>query len=251
VSPANISRLHDLEAGRALTADFTAQSSTLLATLGGIAGGIGIPRFEFLRMASDLGVKTVFIRDLSQSWYHGALPEVGDGLKGIARTLREIVAREGITRLVVVGNSMGGYGALIAGSLARADEVHAFSPITFIGPLARLRYGDWRWRRQILRAYRFTHGSPKFFDVVPHVSRPGGSTRFHVHYSSLDRLDVAHAARLHGIENVKLHRYDHGGHKLVTHLRDTGCLADILETALFARQPRVNDAHAAPSDIEC
>jgi len=242
VSIATTSQERDMEAGKALALDLAPASPTLLATLGGIAGGIGIPPFEFLRMASDLGVKTAFIRDLSQSWYQGTIPEVGDGLDGIAQTLREIVAREKIERMVVVGNSMGGYGALIVGSIAGADEVHAFSPITFIGPLARVRYGDWRWREQILRAYRHSLFSSRFFDVLPYISHPLGTTRFHIYYSSMDRLDVAHAERLRGIDAVSLHRYDHGGHKLVTHLRDTGSLARILRTALFEHEHRAVDA---------
>jgi len=219
-----------------LVADLEPRSTVLMATLGGVAGGIGIPRFEFMRMASDLGVKTVFVRDPTQSWYHGKLRGIGRGLNGVARTIEAIVARERVERTVVVGNSMGGFAALIVGSLIGANEVHAFSPTTFIGPVGRLRHRDQRWRRQILRAYRLSLCSPKYFDVMPVLTGCTESTRFHVHYSTEDPLDVVHAERLAGVAGVELHAYAHGGHLLVKHLRDSGLLASILRSALFEEE---------------
>jgi hypothetical protein len=218
----------------ALLADLESRRPVLLATLAGVAGDAGIPRFEFVRMASGLDVKRVFIRDVTQSWYQGSMRGVGRGPGGVANTLQEIVVREGIERSVLVGNSMGGFAALIVGSLMGADEVHAFSPTTFIGPFGRLRHGDARWRRHILRAYKRSLFLPKYFDVMPILARYDGPTRFHVHYSTEDALDVVHAERLAGIPRVELRTYEHGGHELVMQLRDSGRLAAILRSSLFS-----------------
>lgn len=218
----------------ALTSDLTRDSRTLLVTMGGFAGGVGIPPFEFRRITSEFEVNTVFIRDVSQSWYHGLLDGVGRGLRGVAETLRETIRERSIERTVMVGNSMGGYAALIVGAIIGAEEVLAFSPITFIGPVARFRHGDRRWRREILRAYQYSLAGGRFFDARPAVAARRG-TLFHVHYCTSERLDVAHAVRLRGFAGVELHAYERGGHELVKHLRDTGELAPLLRGAISPR----------------
>jgi len=217
----------------ALLTDLGSSRPLLLATLAGAAGDAGIPRFEFVRTASSIDVKRVFVRDVTQSWYQGNMKGVGRGPGGVAKTLQQIVVREGIERSVLVGNSMGGFAALIVGSLMGADEVHAFSPTTFIGPFARLRHGDSRWWRHMLRAYRRSLFLPMYFDVVPFLTRYDGPTRFRVHYSTEDAVDVIHAERLVGIPNVELLAYEHGGHELVMRLRDTDRLTAILRSSLF------------------
>jgi pimeloyl-ACP methyl ester carboxylesterase len=225
----------------ALEADFSADSNVLLVTMGGYAGGIGIPPFEFKRMTSGLGVNTVFVRDVTQSWYHGRLKGAGRGLAGAAGTLRRLVREYGASRTVVIGNSMGGYAALIVGSMIGAQQVVAFSPITFIGPIARARHGDSRWRREVLRAYLYSLMGGHFYDVVPSI-RAAVGTSYDVHYSTADDLDRAHAERLSGLPRVTLHHYDRGGHELVKCLRDEGVLADLLETTIFPTTGRSRQA---------
>ncbi len=65
------------EKTEAIAQDFSSDSKVLLIALGGFAGGMGIPPFEFFKITSDLNTNRVFIRDLRQAMYHGGLPDVG------------------------------------------------------------------------------------------------------------------------------------------------------------------------------
>lgn len=71
-----------------ISADFDREGDTLLVSFGGVAQGIIVPKFEFKRSASGLSAKLLFIRDLSQSWYHSSMPGIGVGMKDIANKIK-------------------------------------------------------------------------------------------------------------------------------------------------------------------
>ena len=140
------------EKGEAVATDFSSGSKTLLVALGGFAGGMGIPLFEFFRIASGLEAKRVFVRDLNQAAYHRDLPDMPRGVNGIVGYLERVISEHGIRHTVIAGNSLGGYAALLVGNLLGADKVLAFSPYMFIGPVARLLNRDARVARVAARA---------------------------------------------------------------------------------------------------
>jgi len=109
-----------------------------------------MPPFEFLSLTGGIPVKRVFVRDLRQAWYHHGLPGQGDGLLDVARVLRELIDGHDVRRVVMAGNSAGGYAALVFGCLLGADAVLAFAPQTVLdlGTLAEM--GDHRWDERLL-----------------------------------------------------------------------------------------------------
>ncbi len=214
---------------RSMAIDLEPASNTLLVAWGGIAGALGMPPFEFFGLTRGLEVKKLFFRDLNQSWYHRGLPGVADSLIGIRSALEDMVAQAGTSRLVMVGNSMGGYAALLFGSWLGADVVHAFCPQTFLGWLERLKHLDFRWRRQIRRAQNSPQ--PRVLDLLPELKQRMAKS-CHVYYSATNRLDKAHAERLRSSPRVTLHMYPVGGHQLVKFLRDNGSLREILMSSL-------------------
>ncbi|MBN2564938.1 MAG: hypothetical protein JXB46_04430 [Candidatus Eisenbacteria bacterium] len=223
------------EKAKAVAEDFSSDSRVLLVALGGFAGGMGIPPFEFFRIASDFETKKMFIRDLPQAMYHKAMPGIGGGVDGIVSHIRRRMADTGVERVVVVGNSGGGYASLLVGALLEADVVLAFSPVTFIGPLARLIHRDRRAPMLFLRAYGSPDRRSEYFDIKRVLAAHGRNTAFHIYYchtGPLGRLDTLHATRLESFSNISLHRLDRGGHNLVKLLRDEGKLDGILANAL-------------------
>jgi len=223
------------EKAEAIAQDFSSGSKVLLVALGGFAGGMGIPPFEFFKITSDLDTNRVFIRDLPQAMYHRRLPGAGGGVDGIVKVLKEKIDENGIERVVVVGNSGGGYASLLMGALLEADEVIAFSPVTFIGPLARLVHGDRRAPRLFFRAYLSPDRNWGYFDLKNVLREHGHKTAFHIYYchtGHLGRLDTLHATRLQDFPNVNVYRFDKGGHNLVKLLRDDNMLDGILRRAI-------------------
>ena len=203
---------------------------TVLAAFGGIAGALGIPPFEFFRMSQAYDVARVFVRDLGQSWYHGGLPGHASDLEGTGDGLRTTLAGLDAERVVFVGNSMGGYAAMLFGSMLDVDEVLAFAPQSFIDVENRRRKRDRRWPEQMKRAQALAGGRAE--DLLPILAEYRGSMRVRILYSRKHRLDRVHAERLESVPCVELRAFRAGGHGLIKALRDDGTLHDVLAGAL-------------------
>jgi hypothetical protein len=219
-----------------LVCDLEPQSNVLLVAFGGIGGGFGrLPVFEFFNSASTFGVKKAFVRDLHRSWYHRGVPELGEGIDAVGAGLGRLIADSGVDRTVAVGNSAGGYAALLFGQLLDLSEVHAFSPQTFVDPDLRRELGEWRWQEPLDALYDSGRFDPRYGDLRMVMSDTGGSTPFYVYYDTDHSLDVVHAERLAEVDRVSLQTYDGAGHgTLVQALRDSGELQELLERALSA-----------------
>jgi hypothetical protein len=135
-----------------------------------------------------------------QSWYQRLIPGLGDRPSEVARN---IAALAGTLfpgrRIVALGNSIGGYAALTFGCLCGFDKVLAFCPQTFISPELRFEHDDCRWVEQ-MHAIEFADysGTAQF---MSRSNRP----EIHVYVGEDSRLDLLHAQRLAGTENVTVH----------------------------------------------
>jgi pimeloyl-ACP methyl ester carboxylesterase len=211
--------------------DFDVDATTLLIAFGGVFGGLGIPPFEFFRLASAIPTKRLFIRDLRQAWYHRGVPGMGSDIPSMAREITRFVDESGASRVVMTGNSAGGYAALLFGSLTDADEVVAFSPQTTLSLLSRLRTLERKWISILVPLELRGQLDRRYADLRSFLGKhtPPAST---VHYSSGNRLDRLYATRLADVDGVKLVAHPGDSHDLVRHLRDSGDLSRILESAL-------------------
>jgi hypothetical protein len=217
-----------------ILADTSVESDIVLIAFSGILGGYGgMPVFEFSRVLSRFAVKKIFIRDVSQAWYQNGLPGVGENVDQIADYLQKRISEANGHRVITLGNSMGGYAALLFGWLLQADEAYAFSPQTFIDVKQRLLRLDFRWQREIRKIHRDGRSTRKYMDLVRVFrSQPRASTECHVYYCSESRLDRCHAKRMGCFPNVVLHAHEAGGHMLVKLLRDIGYLDTLLSQTL-------------------
>jgi pimeloyl-ACP methyl ester carboxylesterase len=200
----------------------------LFVFFGGIASGIGIPPFEFHKASGILNQHRIFVRDLRQCWYQAGVPGMGDDLRSVAHDLETRIREIGVGRVRFVGNSMGGFAALIFSSLLETGGAIAFSPQTFISPILRLRHGDRRWWRRIWRAWVAGLRRERIWDlrgVLASQPPPEGCL---VCVSSTCALDCIHAAHISDLPGVHVRTFEEGGHGLVGWLRDTGRLGSIM-----------------------
>ena len=212
--------------------DMETDSRTLLVLFGGIAGGVSMPVFEFFRLASELPVKKVFLRDPRRAWYQRGTPGIGDSSASVQRFLEAAIERAEADRVVMVGASAGGFAALLYGTQCAVDEVMAFSPQTFIDSDNRRRAGDSRWEEQIDALHVAMVDFPPTLDLLDVLPLEDGKTRYQVHVSSDDALDLVHARRIIGRGGVRVVEHERGGHRLVKTLRDRGLLQPMLLQAL-------------------
>jgi len=220
----------ELEASsQALVTDFSPSSESLLIAFGGIKGFRAIPPLEFATITQDIPTKKIFLRDFSQSWYQAGLPGQTKSLEETASLLRQHIHEQGIRHLVTVGNSMGGYAALLFGALLGAQVALAFSPQTYLHPAKRLLSLDFRWQKQMRRAQEACQ-NPLHLDLRSYfLQQPARPKRVEIYYSGL--WDSLHALNLRGL-GMNLHHHLQGSHNLVRQLRQTGALREIILHAL-------------------
>lgn len=212
--------------------DLEGDGRVLLVLFGGIAGGVSMPVFEFFRLTSAMPGKKAFLRDPLRSWYQRGVPGIGESVADVRAFLTDVIDRADVDRVVMAGASAGGYAALLFGAWCRADEVIAFSPQTFIDPLNRRITNDSRWAEQIDALNRAPFTGPRCLDLLEAMRARVGDTRFQVHVSDDDNLDMIHAKRIAEVPGVEIFEHEAGGHRLVKSLRDRGLLQPMLENAL-------------------
>lgn len=203
-------------------------AKNLLILFGGIAGGVSMPVFEFFRQTATLPGKKAFLRDPRRGWYQLGIPGIGETAQDVRAALDSVIAEANVDRVVMAGASAGGYAALLFGAWCGVDHVLAFSPQSFVDAENRLRAGDDRWPEQIASLHASGSSRQATLDLLGVLPQSAANTRFHVHVSSDDALDLVHAERLATVPGLTITRHERGGHRLVKTLRDRGVLQPML-----------------------
>ena len=224
----------DLEdPNRSLSFDFERDSTTLLIAFGGMQGLLGIPPFEFFKATGEIPVKRLFVRDLHQAWYHRGIPEYGDDIDQVADALRSLLEPHGVQRLVVAGNSAGGYAALLFGSLLEASTALCFAPQTVIDPEILENMRDDRWKQQLTALIDAGALQRRWADLgsaLPAVHN--GRTRYEVFFDAGYELDRLHAERVSDVPGLTIHAREGGKHSIAQTMRASGELRAVLREAL-------------------
>lgn len=195
-------------------------AETLVVAFTGVLMGLGGVPFEFHRSISGRGAAALFVRDPAQQWYQYP-PDV---LEGVAARVRAAAATAGAARIVMLGNSMGGFAALLFGGMVEADAVLAFSPQTCIDPVHTDALGDTRWRQ-------WQAGIPTYFlGDLNDCRAPTGRTT--ICCGADEPLDLAHAQRLGWRHTLQV--IDGCDHSVAAQLRDRGLLSATIDAAIGA-----------------
>lgn len=193
------------------------------------AGFGGAPLDEFAGSASRGGENNVlFVTDRRSSWYsaQGLWPK-------IVKLVRYLRKSEGIEEVVTLGNSMGGYGALLLPQELRVRRAIAFSPQL---TLDRALTTDTRWP-DIMKRYgkmparnvgeTFASTRTQYYLTV------GGECR-----EDIDHLNFAPDER-------RVHRWilPKGKHNLAGSLKEAGILYDVVGSIIRGRKARVESLY--------
>lgn len=208
-------------------------SNTLLVTFGGIKKGVGIPIFEFRRILNEFPCDKLFLRDLHQTWYHKGLNSEINSISSIEDYLEILITSRDYKNVVFLGNSMGGYAAILLGTLLNVNQIIAFSPQSFVDKFNRFLHRDKRWAQQIKSLHNLNNVNKKHLDLKYLLNKHKGSVvPTDIYYSTLHKLDRKHAERLGQFKNIRLIPYKNNGHNLVKQLRDEQKLSLIIKNAI-------------------
>ena len=113
------------------------KNTGLIICFGGMAQQfLGIPPFEFLNYLSKIYTTTCdlyFIVDKNQCWYHKGIDGITTTIDETIVYLDEIIVKGNYDKVLFMGTSAGGYGAILFGSLCKhVTHVISFVPQTII-----------------------------------------------------------------------------------------------------------------------
>jgi len=107
--------------------------------------------FEWFRTVrnyeEDYNFSKLWIRDLSNAYWHGPHPELGTGVHNLSKFIKEKIKESKAEKVMMVGLSMGGYGSILFGCLCDVDLVLSFSGQTYLPPYRRKKhklYSKWK-----------------------------------------------------------------------------------------------------------
>lgn len=203
------------------------RSNTLLVCFGGIKGKLPIPVFEFFNSLSEFEINKIFIRDFRQSWYHQGILHHSKNIEETLIFLKKLIENENVTKVIFLGNSAGGYAAILFGALLNVNEIIAFSPQTFLNKLNRFLKRDNRWEREIKNLYK-SISSNNFLDLKKVLNSYNYNSNIHIYFASNHKLDTSHALHIKNCKNVFLFPIKDGSHEVIKHLRDNGDLKNIV-----------------------
>lgn len=163
--------------------------------------------------------------------------------------MRERVAATAPSRVVLLGNSAGGYAAVALASLLDVDEVVPVVPRSTLTDEVNDALGDDHFaelRRGALAGLP-TAAVPLLdlravllagFAARSAAGRPPYRTRVRALHPTDDALDAAHAARLTELPETVVSSYPRGDHQLAAVLRTTGELDAVVDAARPAARLR-------------
>jgi pimeloyl-ACP methyl ester carboxylesterase len=215
------------------TADFSDNEDLVLVAFGGRGNQIGMPPFEFLNLLSEVPVGKIFVRDIQQLFYQGGVVGLGQTIEEVATALESLLA--GRQKVAFIGNSGGGYAALLFGALLGIEQVMAISPQTFYCRSLRRLHKDQRWNDTVKDIYRLPRSQRRYLDLKPLLRRRTVSRHYQVYYGSGHPLDVRHATRLQALPGVVLCPQEGRKHNVAKPMRDDGTLKRILLELLDVR----------------
>ncbi len=207
--------------------DCSIENDTMLISFAVFPAPGGKSAFDFVRTVSPIKVKKLFLRDPNMMWYQKGSPGIGDDVPGVLTFLKTAITKERVRRVVTIGNSGGGYAAILFGVLLGADEIHAFNPVTLLRGPEDTSAPD---QLELLKQERGL--DIPYLDLRAVLDRhlqPGA--KIYIHYSRGDNRDRRHAKYLRRFPNVRLYEYPFVTHHVARFFAERDMLTPLLHAA--------------------
>lgn len=199
------------------------QGDSAVVVFGSLAGNFAKGgHLEFAGSASGGGARTsIFVRDRRKRWFQDP-----GTMETVCRVVTGYAQRRGITQLMTLGDSMGGYGAVVFARPLGARLALAFSPQADVAPAAIP--GDDRWLNLRAAIPECTLG--------PVGDWMGPDVSYYILHGRRG-MDILHWSRFP--QGHHIHHFLIGGmeHSVSPILKQEGRLAPIVELALADDAP--------------
>lgn len=200
-----------------------------------------LPHFDFFKPIKKLEDRLacrfnkILVRDVRNIWYHRGVPGLGADVDEVARSLRTLIEAIRPSRIVTIGQSMGGYAAILFGMLLAVDRIVAFGPLSHMDPDEAARRGDWSFHAP-MQALQADPPRSSYTDLVELGRAIDYRGELHVLFGTHPRdddglssnFDAVHALRLARLPRVYLRPYPESAHTLIDWLIQHEQAEDVL-----------------------
>lgn len=207
--------------------DFVTEGKALVIPLGSVYDHYDFDKFEWSTIAEDISIsrrfKKLFIRDMRNSWWQTQFKGLeGYGPHPLAEFIKEKVKESGAERSLIIGASMGGYGAILLACLANLDLAIAISPQTYLTPARYIK-------NHLDSKFAGIDVNKEETDLKVVLERYGTSkTQYHLYFGKQNDIDVDQASRISNFPGVKLFPLNSDKHTVAKPMRNSGMLKDII-----------------------
>lgn len=204
----------------------------------GFADWTALPRFDFVGRLRKLMATTgqplnlIAIRDTANFWYQHGVSGLGRDVDEVAASLQRVIADLRPASIHMVGQSMGGYAAILFGALLGADQVLAFGPLSYLRDDWARRDGDARWIG-VMESLR-RHPPARIYDDLPALLAKHSVPVRIVFGAGAEadgsvNSDAIHASRFTDLAGVTIECEERASHAVVQWLIDTAQLDNLLQ----------------------
>lgn len=187
------------------------------------SGPVAGDRYHFYRSFDDADVNVVFVKESVAGWFQYGLPGA-DGYKGLKDFLSSLISSIGGKELYCFGASMGGYAALLYGSLLNAKRVLTFGPRTYVHP-------TYITNSKLVERNGINEDIQKIFPLIKDYVSSGGEI---INVCGSDEwLDLFHVARLEKLASVRNLTVPNAGHNVGAWLKEQGELNHFMVDSLL------------------
>lgn len=214
----------------------TAESQTLVVTFSHMEIGDRIAPFCFVDSIRQYPVNRLYVRDLNKRYYLQGIDSKTNSIERFTSLLKEKMANFGSEKVIFIGNSGGGFAALLYGMILQPTQVLAFAPRTYLDNKNRQKYADTRNSDLVNATVEegSSYGYRDFLDLMNvYKAYKPQKTRFHICWDKNNRIDDKNAKRL-WYPDVIQHSYENGSHLVAKHLKNNGLLHSFFRLVIAA-----------------
>ena len=195
----------------------------------------------------------IHLRDPRMAWYLQGITGLGENLDTTLDALRRHIAALPATRMTMLGQSMGGYGAILYGLALGADRVVALGSLSTMDAADARARGDQRWLSVMERLEAEGLGAAQT-DLVALARQASALPELRLHYGDRPdapeqgpvNLDLFHAERFATLPGCRITRHADSDHVVVNHLKATREIDAVLLHEVFDVDPALLHRRTRP-----
>lgn len=177
-------------------------------------------RLESVGTLKRFKVNKLFVRDPGRNWYNGPIAGVCEDADTLAEALNEVVSQFDREKVTFIGSSMGGYGALLLGSLLGVGRIRAVAPQIVLNP----------------KIPHSPKADVKYADLTTVINRGSVASDVRIWFGCGELLDVFQVARCVGIEGCEVNAVPNSLHNVMAHFKSMSLLPQFIDSLVLGTE---------------